>query len=276
MAVTITGDPPARRLAPDASPAQQTSDRLVRPAEDDARRGTPRGERLIRQTTTASVLLLAAIAATVSYRHMHTLVLQHGEAAWTAALLPLSVDGMITASSMTLLADSRHGSRGGTLPWALLVAGSAASLAANVAVAEPTLIGRLIAAWPSFALIGSYEVLMRQIRHSAQRPTRPATAGASADGTPAPAATAGPARVTTATDGLRSGDSRPTAASTRATTSETGPPETGRTSVLDDPHATADGARPRANDAEPPTFDSMPGNGPWQTATPTANCQPAR
>jgi hypothetical protein len=53
------------------------------------------------------------------------------------------------------------------LPWALLVAGSAASLAANVAVAEPTATGRVIAAWPSFALIASYELLMRQVRSAA-------------------------------------------------------------------------------------------------------------
>jgi hypothetical protein len=32
-----------------------------------------------------------------------------------------------------------------------LAAGSVASLAANVAVAEPTAAGRVIAAWPSFA-----------------------------------------------------------------------------------------------------------------------------
>jgi hypothetical protein len=43
------------------------------------------------------------------------------------------------------------------LPWALLVAGSAASLAANVAVADPTATGRVIAAWPSFSLIAAYE-----------------------------------------------------------------------------------------------------------------------
>jgi hypothetical protein len=36
-----------------------------------------------------------------------------------------------------------------------------------VAVAEPTTVGRVIAAWPSFALIGSYELLMRQIRRAA-------------------------------------------------------------------------------------------------------------
>jgi hypothetical protein len=58
----------------------------------------------------------------------------------------------------------------GLLLWALLVTGSVASLAANVAVAEPTATGRVIAAWPSFALIGSYELLMRQIRGAAGRP----------------------------------------------------------------------------------------------------------
>jgi hypothetical protein len=49
----------------------------------------------------------------------------------------------------------------------LLAVGSVASLAANVAVAEPTLTGRVIAAWPSFALIGAYELLMRQVRRTA-------------------------------------------------------------------------------------------------------------
>jgi hypothetical protein len=34
--------------------------------------------------------------------------------------------------------------------------GSIASLPANVTVAEPTRIGRVIAAWPSFALTASY------------------------------------------------------------------------------------------------------------------------
>jgi Protein of unknown function (DUF2637) len=58
---------------------------------------------------------------------MHLLVELHGQPGWVAALTPLSVDGMIVAASTTLLADSRSGNRGGLLPWALLVAGSAAS-----------------------------------------------------------------------------------------------------------------------------------------------------
>jgi hypothetical protein len=85
-----------------------------------------------------------------------------------AALTPLSVDGMIVAASTTLLAESRSGKPGGFLPWALLAIGSVASLAANVAVAEPTAAGRVIAAWPSFALIAAYELLMRQVRRAAE------------------------------------------------------------------------------------------------------------
>ena len=138
------------------------------------RRADPRGaamrggsDRWIGWTTTACVGLLALIAGTVSYLHMHTLVQLHGQPGWVAALTPFSVDGMIVAASTTLLADSRSGGHGGFLPWALLVVGSVASLAANVAVAEPTATGRVIAAWPSFALIAAYGLLMRQVRRNA-------------------------------------------------------------------------------------------------------------
>ncbi|MEV4096248.1 hypothetical protein [Streptosporangium saharense] len=56
---------------------------------------------------------------------------------------------------MSILLANRFGSCGGALAWTLLVVGSQASLGANIAVAEPGLIGRIIAAWPSVALIGS-------------------------------------------------------------------------------------------------------------------------
>lgn len=104
---------------------------------------------------------------------MHLLVELHGQPGWVAALTPLSVDGMIVAASTTLVADSRAGERGSVLPWALLVVGSVASVAANVAVAQPTVVGRVIAAWPSFALIGAYELLMRQVRRGAAGGGRP-------------------------------------------------------------------------------------------------------
>ena len=120
--------------------------------------------RRIRRTTIAGVALLALIAAVVSFRHMHELCLRHGEDRLAAVLIPLAVDGLIVVASMSILLAYRYGSRGSLLAWSLLVVGSLASLGANVAVAEPSLIGRIIAAWPSLALIGSYELLMSQIR----------------------------------------------------------------------------------------------------------------
>ncbi|MFI6324328.1 DUF2637 domain-containing protein [Nonomuraea sp. NPDC050556] len=125
----------------------------------------------IRRTATASALLLAVIAAVVSFRHMHELALMHGEDELAAALIPLAVDGTIVTASMSLLLASRYGSRGGVLPWVTLMISCLASLGANIAVAEPTLIGRVIAGWPSLALIGAYEMLMSQIRQVA-RPER--------------------------------------------------------------------------------------------------------
>lgn len=53
--------------------------------------------RWARWVTIAAVLLLALIAAVVSYSHMYELALRHGEPEWRAALFPLSVDGMIGA-----------------------------------------------------------------------------------------------------------------------------------------------------------------------------------
>lgn len=150
--------------------------------------GNGHAERAIRWATTLSVIVLAIIAAIISYKNMYLLVRRYGETSWTAALLPVSVDGMIAASSMSLLLDSRQGRRSGLLPWALLIIGSAASLAANVAVAEPSAVGRLIAGWPSCALIGSYELLMRQIRNTSMREKQAQSIGSYASHTTSEAA----------------------------------------------------------------------------------------
>jgi Protein of unknown function (DUF2637) len=167
---------------------------------------TGQADRWIRLTTTGCVALLALIAGTVSYLHMHLLVELYGQPGWVAALTPLSVDGMIVAASTTLLADSRVGGRGGMLPWALLVAGSAASLAADVAVAEPTTTGRIIAAWPSFSLIAAYELLMRNIRRTAET----AASGPHSRRSPRPAASvaAAGARASVSRSGIAPSERR--------------------------------------------------------------------
>ena len=56
-------------------------------------------DKAIRWSTTAAVIGVAAVAAVVSYEHAYALVHAHGETGLTAPLIPLTVDGLIWASS---------------------------------------------------------------------------------------------------------------------------------------------------------------------------------
>ena len=115
----------------------------------------------VRHVTTASVLAVAGVAAVASYEHMRALAEMAGEG-WRSWLLPVSVDGLAVAASMTMLVRRRAGEAAGVLPWVALLLGLGASLAANVAAADPTVVGRLVAAWPPVGLLLSYELLLQQ------------------------------------------------------------------------------------------------------------------
>ena len=113
------------------------------------------------------MLGVAAVAAVASYEHAYALVRAHGEAGWTARLVPLTVDGLIYASSMVMLDSARRKTSVPALARWLLGLGIAATLAANVAHGlghGP--VGAAVAAWPAVALVGSYELLMMVIRSS--------------------------------------------------------------------------------------------------------------
>jgi len=64
-------------------------------------------DRVIRWSTALAVLGVAAVAAVASYEHAYDLVRAHGETGWTARLIPLTVDGLIYASSMVMLDSAR-------------------------------------------------------------------------------------------------------------------------------------------------------------------------
>jgi hypothetical protein len=115
----------------------------------------------VQRVTTAAVGAVAGVAAIASYEHMRALAAVAGEG-WRSWLLPISVDGLAVAASMTMLVRRRAGLRAGLLPWLALLLGLGASLAANVAAADPTVVGRLVAAWPPVGLLLSYELLMQQ------------------------------------------------------------------------------------------------------------------
>src|ERR1700723_4024069 len=122
-------------------------------------------DKAIRWSTTAAVMGVAVVAAVVSYEHAYALVHAHGETGWTAHLIPLTVDGLIWASSMVMLDSCRRGVPVPSLARWLLGLGIAATLAANVAHGlGHGLIGAAVGAWPAVALVGSYELLMMIIR----------------------------------------------------------------------------------------------------------------
>lgn len=94
-------------------------------------------------------------------KHAYDLVRAHGEDAWTARTVPLTVDGLIYASSMVMLDSARRKAPVPGLARWLLGLGIAATLAANVAHGlGHGLIGAAVAAWPAVALVGSWSLMM--------------------------------------------------------------------------------------------------------------------
>jgi Protein of unknown function (DUF2637) len=113
-----------------------------------------------------AVVGVAAVAAVASYEHAYALVRAHGEAGVTGRLVPLTVDGLIYASSMVMLDSARRRVAVLSLARWLVVLRIAATLAANVAhgLGHGPSSGAVVAAWPAVALVGSYELLMVIVR----------------------------------------------------------------------------------------------------------------
>ena len=124
-------------------------------------------DRVIRWSTALAVFGVAVVAAVASYEHAYDLVRAHGESGWSARMVPLTVDGLIYATSMVMLDSARRKVPVPPLSRWLLGLGIAATLAANFAHGlGHGVTGAAVAAWPAVALVGSYELLMMVIRSS--------------------------------------------------------------------------------------------------------------
>ncbi|MCX5604754.1 DUF2637 domain-containing protein [Streptomyces phaeochromogenes] len=109
-------------------------------------------------------LVVAGVAAYASYVHQREFALQGGADAVSAALWPLSVDGLLLLATVGLLKPSRLRTRRarGAI-WSAFFLGIAVSLAANIAAA-PDLVWKavLVAGWPPVALLLSVELLVHR------------------------------------------------------------------------------------------------------------------
>jgi uncharacterized protein DUF2637 len=122
-------------------------------------------DRLTRVATGLTVAALAGVAGAISFSHMSALALEHGQLGWKSTAFPISVDGLELVSSLYILAQRRAGRRAGFLPWVALLVGTAASLAANVAVGGPDPVGRALAGWPAISLLASIKLLFSMFDH---------------------------------------------------------------------------------------------------------------
>ncbi|MGV9762501.1 DUF2637 domain-containing protein [Micromonospora sp. NBRC 110037] len=144
-----------------------------------------------RLASLAGTIAVTVVAAVGSYDHMRTLALEAGQTPLLATILPLSVDGLILVGTLAL----GDGRRSRWSAWLAFLVGVAASLAANVIVADPDPVSRVVSAWPAVALLLTVEVLARSGKASPVVPPEPVAQQAvpAPDGPEEPAPTATPA-----------------------------------------------------------------------------------
>jgi hypothetical protein len=125
-------------------------------------------DRGIRWLTAAAVLVVASIAAVVSFIHIEHLAATNGQDALTAILLPISVDGTVAVASLTMLWAARANVvPAPRLARVMLVLGVTATLAANADYgAAHGLTGELLSGWPAIAFVGSVEIALSMVRRT--------------------------------------------------------------------------------------------------------------
>jgi hypothetical protein len=131
--------------------APETQVPAPRPALCPAETQADRGRDLEGASVSFGLWAVRLVAALNSYEHMRSLALVAGEG-WRSWLLPISVDGLAIVALVKIRRARRDGRPCG-MAWLALCLSLAVSLAANVAAAEATEVGRLVAAWPPIALL---------------------------------------------------------------------------------------------------------------------------
>jgi hypothetical protein len=105
--------------------------------------------------------LVATVAGAASYSHIADVAIGAGERDWVGYSLPLAIDGLILVGVAALLEDKRSDRVGRLSARVAIVVGVVATLAANLASAEPTWTARAVAVAAPVSFLLSVEVLTR-------------------------------------------------------------------------------------------------------------------
>lgn len=125
-------------------------------------------DKILQRLTAVAVILVATIAAVISFIHIYSLAVTHHQIQVAALLLPLSIDGVVAAMSATLLRAARSPDM--KAPWyahGMLYLSIFATLAANFGYGEPHgFISAAISCWPAIAFIGCVEVAVKMAENT--------------------------------------------------------------------------------------------------------------
>jgi hypothetical protein len=142
------------------------SQRPQRPAQRVAVT-SQRADKFIRRLTGAAVLLVALIAAVVSFTHIEHLAVTHGQTFLAAVLLPVSIDGTVAASSLVMMRAARLDLDTPWLARVMLVLAVVATLGANILFGiRYGYVGAALSGWPAVAFIGCTEMSIGMIRRA--------------------------------------------------------------------------------------------------------------
>src|SRR6266702_2812649 len=164
-AATVTSQLSANPAASRCGLRTGTPPTSSRSSSGSTRRRPGMGSRVLARCTSAAVLLVAAIAAAVSFIHIQHLAAARGQDPVASVLLPASIDGTIAAASLVMLRAARAGLGTPWLARGMLTLAVVATRAANVGYGLPYGIpGALISGWPAVAFIGCAEMAIGMVR----------------------------------------------------------------------------------------------------------------
>jgi hypothetical protein len=121
-------------------------------------------DRLTLRLGVAIGVLIAGCSYAVSATSLYALGRQAGYAPWQALAVPVVADGPAIYGMVRIVSRSRRGAKGAGYGWLLVACGTAASVAGNVAHAQPGWVARGIAAAIPLAVLAMLEGLKGDAR----------------------------------------------------------------------------------------------------------------
>lgn len=121
------------------------------------------GARLVEAVRVLVTVVLGGIGGAAGFTHTHDWAVHHGQTGWLAWADAVVIEGIAIVAGFEVRRDHHQGTgRKISFPLVVLVAGFGIQMAAQVALAEPTPAGWLLAAMPALGFLVVVKLLMRR------------------------------------------------------------------------------------------------------------------